>query len=187
MYKKEIRVIGIDDAPFNKFKKGNVLVVGTMFRGGSWIDGLLSTKIAIDGNNSTSKLINMINKSKFKPQLQCIILDGIALGGFNIVDVKELNRKTGIPVLVVIRRMPDFKKIESTLKKLKKASKYKLIEKAGQVHKVGKVYVQVSGLSLEQAKQILKITCTHSLLPEPIRVAHLIAAGIVKGESKGNA
>ncbi len=187
MYKKEIRILGIDDAPFNKFKKDNVLVVGTMFRGGSWIDGLLSTKIAVDGNNSTQKLINMINKSKFKPQLQCIILDGIALGGFNIVDVQELNRKTRIPVLVVIRRMPDFKKIQAALKKLKKTGKYKLIEKAGPVHKMGKIYVQLSGLTLEQAKQILRITCTHSLLPEPIRVAHLIAAGVVRGESKGNA
>ncbi|MBW2983593.1 DUF99 family protein [Candidatus Woesearchaeota archaeon] len=187
MYKKEIRIIGIDDAPFNKFKKGNVLVVGTMFRGGSWIDGLLSTKIAVDGNNSTSKLIRMVNKSKFKPQLQCIILDGIALGGFNIVDVEKLHKKTRIPVLVVIRRMPDFKRIESALKKLNKSHKYKLIQKAGPVHKIGKIYVQLNGLTLEQAKQILRITCTHSLLPEPIRVAHLIAAGVVRGESKGNA
>jgi len=144
MYKKEIRIIGIDDAPFNKFKKGNVLVVGTMFRGGSWIDGLLSTKIAVDGNNSTSKLIRMVNKSKFKPQLQCIILDGIALGGFNIVDVEKLHKKTRIPVLVVIRRMPDFKRIESALKKLNKSHKYKLIQKAGPVHKIGKIYVEMT-------------------------------------------
>ncbi|MFC1704912.1 DUF99 family protein [Nanoarchaeota archaeon] len=187
MYKKEIRVLGIDDAPFDKFKKGDVLVVGTMFRGGQWIDGILSTKITVDGTNSTSKLVKMINKSKFKPQLQCIILDGIAFGGFNIVDIQELNKKTKIPVLVVIRRMPDFKKIEATLKKLKKASRYKLIEKAGKVHKVGKIYIQIAGLTLEHAKQILKVTCTHSLLPEPIRVAHLIASGIVTGESKGSA
>jgi endonuclease V-like protein UPF0215 family len=187
MYKKEIRVLGIDDAPFDKFKKGNVLVVGTLFRGGSFIDGVLSTKVKIDGNDSTLKLIKMINKSKFKPQLQCIILDGIAFGGFNIIDIQNLNKKTGIPVMVVIRRMPDFKKIEATLKKLKKSSKYKLIEKAGQVHEVGKIYIQIAGLTLEKAKQILKITCTRSLLPEPIRAAHLIAAGIVTGESKGNA
>ena len=187
MYKKEIRVLGIDDAPFDKFKKGSVLVVGTMFRGGSWVDGILSTKISIDGSNSTSQLIKMINKSKFKPQLQCIILDGIAFGGFNIVDIQKLNKKTNVPVLVVIRKMPDFKKIQAVLKKLNKSSRYKLIEKAGQVHKAGKVYIQIAGLSLEQAKQILKITCTRSLLPEPIRAAHLIAAGIITGESKGNA
>jgi hypothetical protein len=185
--KKEIRVLGIDDAPFDKFKKGNVLVVGTIFRGGSWLDGLLSTKVRIDGNNSTDKLIKMINKCKFKPQLQAIILDGIAFGGFNIVDVKKLSKKTSIPVIIVIRHMPDFKKIKETLKKLGKEIKYKLIEKAGEVHKVGKIYVQINGISLKGADEVLKITCTRSLLPEPIRVAHMIAAGIVLGESKGKA
>ncbi len=187
MYKKEARILGIDDSPFDKFKGGRVLVVGTMFRGGQWIDGVLSTKINADGSNSTSKLIEMVNKSKFKPQLQCILLDGIAFGGFNIIDIQKLNKKTGIPVIVVIRKMPDFRKIESTLKKLKKSAKYKLIEKAGQVYNVDKLYIQAAGIDLESAKQILKITCTRSLIPEPIRIAHLIAAGIIAGESKGNA
>jgi endonuclease V-like protein UPF0215 family len=185
--KKEIRILGIDDAPFNKFKDKNVLVVGTVFRGGSWLDGVLSTEVKVDGNNSTKKLIEMINKCKFKPQIQCIILDGIAFGGFNIVDVELLNKKTKIPVIIVIRRMPDFKKIKSTLKKLRKERKYKLIEKAGEVHKVGKIYVQIKGISLEDAKKVLKISCTRSLLPEPIRIAHMVAAGIALGESKGKA
>ena len=96
MLKKEIRVIGIDDAPFDKFGKGNVMVVGTVFRGGQWLDGVLSTKVSIDGNNATAKIAEMINKSKFKPQLQCIFLDGIAVGGFNVIDVKHLSKKTEV-------------------------------------------------------------------------------------------
>ena len=103
MLKKEIRVIGIDDSPFRKFKKGKVLVVGTVFRGGLFLDGVLSTKVSIDGNDSTKKLIDMINKCKFKPQLQCIFLNGIAVAGFNVIDVKELNKKTNLPVIVVIK------------------------------------------------------------------------------------
>lgn len=185
--KKEVRILGIDDAPFDRFKKGNVLVVGAMFRGGQWMDGVLSTKVKVDGRDSTTKLISMVNKCKFKPQLQCLLLDGIAFGGFNIVDIWKLYEKTGIPVIVVIRKMPDFKKIESVLKKLKKEGRYRLIEKAGNPYKVGKIYIQLAGISLEDAKKMMKITCTRSLLPEPIRVAHLIGAGIVKGESKGDA
>ncbi len=187
MFKKEIRVIGIDDAPFDKFKRGKVLVLATIFRGGSWLDGVLSTKVNVDGTDSTRKLIEMINKCKFKPQLQCIMLDGIALGGFNVIDIRELNKKTRIPVIVIIRQYPDFKKIKNALKKLKKEERFKLIEKAGQVHKVGKIYVQLAGINLEKAKNILKITCTRSLIPEPIRTAHLIASGVVNGESKGGA
>jgi len=68
MFKKEIRVIGIDDAPFRKFSKGKVFVIGTVFRGGTLLDGILSTKVNVDGSNSTKKIIEMVNKSKFKPQ-----------------------------------------------------------------------------------------------------------------------
>jgi|TARA_B100001964_G_scaffold238288_2_gene303539 hypothetical protein len=185
--KKEMRVIGIDDSPFNKFKKGKVLVVGAVFRGGSFLDGILSTKVNIDGNDSTKKIIEMINKCKFKLQLQCIFLDGIAVGGFNVIDVKELNKKTKLPVIVIIRRKPNIEKIKKTLIRIKKKDKIKLIEKAGSVVPVGDIYIQLIGLSIEKAKEILKIVCTRSLIPEPIRIAHLIASGITFGESRGKA
>ena len=187
MLKKEIRVIGIDDSPFRKFKKGKVLVVGTVFRGGLFLDGVLSTKVSIDGNDSTKKLIDMINKCKFKPQLQCIFLNGIAVAGFNVIDVKELNKKTKLPVVVIIRRKPNIEKIKKTLVKINKKSKIRLIEKAGSVIPAGKIYMQITGISIEKAKEILKIVCTRSLIPEPIRMSHLIASGITDGQSRGKA
>lgn len=187
MLKKEIRVIGIDDSPFKKFKKGQVLVVGTVFRGGLFLDGVLSTKVNIDGSNATKKIIGMINECKFKPQLQCIFLNGIAVAGFNVIDVKELSKKTNLPVIVIIRKKPNIKKIKETLIKINKKDKIKLIEKAGHVIPVGEIYMQITGISIEKAKEILKIVCTRSLIPEPIRIAHLIASGITDGQSRGKA
>ena len=187
MLKKEMRVIGIDDSPFNKFGKGNVLIIGAVFSGGSFLDGVLSTKVSIDGDNSTKKIIEMINKCKVKPQLQCIFLDGIAAAGFNVIDVKELSKKTKLPVIVIIRRKPNIEKIKKTLIKIGKKNKIRLIDKAGSVVPVGEIYIQLTGLSVEKAKEILKITCTRSLIPEPIRIAHLIASGITFGESRGKA
>ncbi|MBS3106006.1 DUF99 family protein [Candidatus Woesearchaeota archaeon] len=187
MVKKEIRVIGIDDSPFNKFKDKKILVVGVVMRGGSWVDGILSTKVAVDGNDATKKLIEMVNECKFKPQLQCIFLDGIAVAGFNVVDVQKLNKKTKLPVVIVIRRKPNIKNIKKTLIKINKQNKIKLIEKAGNVIQVNDIFIQLTGIDLEEAKKILKIVCTRSLIPEPIRLAHLIAQGVVFGESRGRA
>ncbi len=187
MLRKEIRIIGIDDGPFNKFKDKEVLVVGTLYRGGNFMDGVMSTKAKVDGTDSTDKIARMINKSKFKPQLRAIFLNGIAVGGFNVIDVKKLNKKTKVPVVVVIRSYPNYKKIYSVLTKLKMTKQKKLIESLPKPTKVGKIYIQNIGITLAKAKEMLKLTCTHSFIPEPIRVAHLIAAGIVKGESKGRA
>ena len=187
MPKKEIRVIGIDDSPFNKFKDKKVLVVGVVMRGGLYVDGVLSAKVSVDGNDSTKNIIGMINKCKFKPQLQCIFLNGISVAGFNVMDILELNKKTNLPVIVVIRTNPDIQKIKNTLLKINKKEKIKLIEKAGKAVQINKIFVQLVGINLKNAREILDVACTRSLIPEPLRLAHLIATGIVVGESKGRA
>jgi endonuclease V-like protein UPF0215 family len=185
--KKEARVVGFDDSSFNKFKDKEVLVIGAFYRGGNFPDGVISFKVKVDGKDSTEKLITSIKKSKFRTQLQAIFLNGIAFAGFNIIDIQKVYKQTKIPVIVVIRKMPDIKRIISTLKKLKFDSKIKLIEKAGDVHRVGDVYCQYAGCSKEFVSKLLRITCSHSNIPEPVRLAHLIGAGISMGESKGRA
>lgn len=186
--KKEIRVLGFDDAPFEKGQE-EVLVIGAFFRGGDWMDGVLSTKVEIDGEDATVKLIELVNKSKFKEQLQALLLDGIALGGFNVINIESLYKHTSIPIIVVVRKMPDFLKLEKTLKKLGMEKKYHLMEKAGEPKEVksrlGKIFVQFAGLDFEEVKKIMAVCCTRSYVPEAIRAAHLIGAGVIRGESRG--
>ena len=188
--KKELRILGIDDSPFNKFKDKSVLVVGTVFRGGNYLDGLLSCHVKIDGNDSTKKLSQL----KHLGQLQCVMIDGIALAGFNVIDIHKLNKTTKLPVIVVIRRMPNFKNIENALKKASKktaAKKLTLMREAGSVYKVKiknkNIYFQTAGFSEKKAADIIKISATHAIIPEPIRIAHIIASGIILGESRGRA
>lgn len=185
--KKEIRVLGIDDSSFNKFQDKKVFVIGAFFRGGDWLDGIMTTKARVDGNDATGNIIKMVRKSKFRPQIQAILLDGIAVGGFNVIDIDRLNKKIRIPVIVVIRKYPDFRRIFSVLARLKMKKKIDIIKRAGEPVKVGRLYVQSRGVSEQDVREILRITCTRSFVPEPIRVAHLIGQGISLGESKGNA
>ena len=185
--KKYIRVLGIDDAPFNKFKDKECLIIGSVFRGGTSVEGILSTKVKIDGSDSTQKLVDMINKSKFKPQYNAVFLDGIALAGFNVIDINKLHKKIKIPIIVVMRSYPRYKKIFSALKKIKQSKKIKLIRDASEPVKINNIYAQFIGTKEKYVKQLLKICCTNSFIPECIRTSHLIAAGVVKGESKGNA
>ncbi len=185
--RREVRVIGIDDGPFYKFRKGSVLVVGTIYRGGDYMDGVVSTTAKVDGSDSTKNISRMINKSKFKSQIRVIFLNGIGVGGFNIIDIPKLSKLTGIPVIAVTRQYPDIPKILTTLVKLGMKKKVDLITQLPQPTKIGKVYVQHINIDLDRAKQFMKLTTLHSYIPEPLRIAHIIAAGIVKGESRGRA
>ena len=47
--------------------------------------------------------------------------------------------------------------------------------------------MQICGIERIDAEKIVKLSTTRSAIPEPLRVAHIIAAGIVNGESKGRA
>ena len=185
--KKFSCIVGFDDSPFDKFKDKDLLVVGTVMRGQSSINGIMSTRVKVDGNDSTAKLISLIKKSKFRTQLKAILLDGIAFGGFNIIDIHKLHEKTGIPVIVIIRRLPDFENIKDILAKIGKKSSIKLIEKAGQAEKIGNIYAQYAGCDLDYVKQVIRLTTINAEIPEPLRISHLISAGIVMGESKGDA
>ncbi len=189
--KEEVRILGIDDAPFKRGDR-EVLLVGTVFRGGSYMDGVLTTKIRVDGFNATEKIADMVKKCRFK-DLRVIMLDGIGFGGFNVVDIDALFKKTKLPVIVVTRKKPDFADIKNALKNLSSPGRrWRCIEKAGEPVKTetkyGKhVYIQTRGIRLEDAKRIVKLASTRSLIPEPVRVAHLIAQGVVLGESRGKA
>lgn len=185
--RKEIRVIGFDDASFDKFNDKQTLLIGVVYRGGQFMDGVISSIIEVDGNNATSVMIQLVQSCKFQPQLRCILLDGIAVGGFNIIDTQQLAEQTGIPVLVVIRDYPNIPQIHAALKKLGMEKKIILLGKAGPIEQIRKLYVQRINLSSEEAKEILEITCTHSHIPEPLRIAHLIGQGIMMGESRGRA
>lgn len=185
--KKEVRILGIDDAAFDKFKDRYALVVGVLFRGGEFLDGVITTRVAVDGKNSTSKLIELVNKTKFKPQIQCIMIDGIAFGGFNVIDIVRLHTSTKIPVIVVMRDYPDIPNIIRILKKLKMDPKIRLLKKAGDIIRVDNIHIQFYGLTREKAISFLKLAIKRGNIPEPLRVAHLIGQGIILGESRGKA
>ena len=184
MIKPGIRSIGIDDGPFDREGRGNVLVAGAIYQGGTLFDGLLTTVVRKDGWNATSRVCSMILDSKFWKQLHYIILDGIAFGGFNLVDIERLHETTRLKVLVVVRRHPDMNAVGRAIHKLSNpAKRLDILEKAGEIHKIGKLYCQMKGMGENEAQELLKLTCTRSNVPEPVRAAHLIAGGLTRGQS----
>jgi endonuclease V-like protein UPF0215 family len=192
MLKSEIRILGFDDGPHKSKSEGTVVVIGVIYRGGKFPDGFLKTEVAIDGTDATEKLVKLINSTRHKQQLKVIMFDGVTLGGFNIVDIKELHEKTRIPVIVINRKHPDLEKVKEALKNFKDFEvRWKIIEHAGKIKECRlnkrKLYYQSVGLRDEDAREIIALSSTHSFVPEPLRVAHLIATAVVKGESGGRA
>jgi endonuclease V-like protein UPF0215 family len=181
--KPEIRVLGVDDGKFIPHTEGSVIVVGVVFRGGCWLDGVIHSNIAIDGLDATEQIASMINSSPHCKQLRLIMLNGITFAGFNVVNIKKLNFSTKLPVIALTGDKPDLGSIREALNNLPKTEeRWKTVLEAGQIHEITsrhkKLYIVLAGISLADAEKIIKLTATRSSFPEPLRVAHLIASGI---------
>ena len=116
------------------------------------------------------------------------MMKGITCGGFNVVDIHGLHERLGMPVLVVLRRPPNYDGFYHALTHVADAEqKRALVEKAGAPEQEGKLWVQRAGLTLAEARRMLEKTTVHGALPEPLRLAHIIAGGVTTGKSRGNA
>jgi endonuclease V-like protein UPF0215 family len=189
--KPEIRVLGVDDGFFVPHTKGTVDVVGVVYRGGYWLDGVMRTEVTVDGVDATEKIAGMIKKSPHYEELRVVILDGITFAGFNVVDINKLFEMVNLPVIAVARQKPDLEKIRKALESLPECERrWQAIESAGktievQTRNTGEtVYTQIAGVSQEDAEKILKSTSTRSNIPEALRVAHIIASGLTRSGEK---
>ena len=185
--KPEIRVLGIDDGAFLPRTEGTVDVVGVVYRGGYWLDGVMRTEVEIDGTDATEKIAFMIKSSPHYKQLRVVMLNGITLAGFNVVDIQWLFKEINLPVVTVTREEPNLAEIKLALENLPEHEKrWQAIENAGEISQVytrndeEAVCMQVAGISKSDAEKILKKTSTRSNIPEALRVAHIIASGLTQ-------
>jgi endonuclease V-like protein UPF0215 family len=180
-------VVGFDDGPFDRNRRGNVLVVGAVCAR-TRLDGVLSGRVRHDGWNATTRLAALVADSAFCGHIRAVLIGGITLAGFNVVDIHALAAQLARPVLVVARRRPRLEKIRRALEHLPGGERrWRLIERAGPMEPVGRVLVQRAGLTLAEAGALLAATTVHGNLPEPLRLAHLIAGGLTTGHSRGRA
>jgi endonuclease V-like protein UPF0215 family len=183
--KGEVRILGIDDGHFEKYGPGrDVLVVGAVMRGCSELEGVLSTFVEKDGADATYRLAEMIAATKHRCQLRAVMLSGTTLAGFNIVDIDELSMRTKLPVIAVLRRKPDYDEVRKALACLPGAERrFAISQMAGKIHSYRKVFFQAAGIGQQAAQEIIDATLRKSNLPEPVRIAHMIASGVTTGES----
>jgi len=185
--KRNIRAVGIDDCPFDKFKDKEVSIIGTVMRGNSLVEGFLKENIVVDGNDVTKAVIKMIKESQFNSQLKTIFTDGVTFGGFNVLDVFEVNSRLNIPVIIIIRNKPNLEKIKSALLKLGKKRELGIIEKMPEAVMFNGIYYQNIGLNREDSEKLIEIFTNSAKIPEPIRISHLIGQMLVYNRSSGHA
>jgi len=179
-------VLGIDDAPFDKRQPGPVPIVGVMMEGALVVESVVIGAFPVDGRDATAYLSRWIAESRFFRAVQAVILGGITIAGLGLVDVDQLSRELACPVLVVTRRNPSGSDLERALLAAGLTDRLPILYRCPAAVPVSEgLFLAHAGGTPEEATRLVAATIGKARVPEPLRVAHLIARALVLGESRG--
>lgn len=180
---KTIRVIGFDDAPFTRGQIEPVPVAGVVCAG-TRFEGMVWGSITADGWDATDRLIEILKNSKFLAQVHLVLLDGISLGGLNLVELPRLAATLRVPCVSVMRRYPKLQKMQWAIERLPNPDRrLEILVQAGEIHQHPPFCFQVAGEDPRLIAQALHRLSDRGHVPEALRIAHLITAAVLKGES----
>lgn len=176
--KDEVRTIGFDDSPYTR-NDGRVPLVGVHMRGATRVEGILSTDVARDGDDSTNRVARCIVDAGLRG-VKALLLDGASFAGFNVVDLEGLHQETGIPCLAFTKGVPDLAAMKAALRNVPgPEGKWALLVKRRIVTlptETTPISVSFAGMDERAAVEVLARTTLRGLVPEPLRIAHMVAA-----------
>ena len=181
--KKGIRVLAIAES-FKK-EKLNSILTGVVMRKDFIIDGVIFGKVTIGGTDATQKIIDMF-QNLHRNDIGFLLLDGMIISMFNVVDGEIIYNTIGIPVIIITFKnsqgiddiikahFPDTYEIRlSVIKKLGKREPVLL--------KTNKfLLIRTWGIRLEDAVRLLNSFLIQGSVPEPIKLAKIISRAYLK-------
>lgn len=138
----EPRVLSFDDAPFqsrpripgSEVHAVGIVTSGHRFEGMLYVGGLLQ-----DGMNACERLAAITLSSKFHEQIHAVLLDGVTMGGLNVIDIKELANRLQRTVIAVMRKRPNMQKMVEAVSHLPDArERNERLMNAGPIFEAGR-------------------------------------------------
>jgi len=182
--------IGIDDGPFppkSPSRTAKAPLVAAFLRG-VHLAKLSITWITVDGLDATEKACAALETLPKAP----ILLSGVTFGGFNLIDPRKLQQRFKVPTMIVVGSKPDNRAVKRALIKhfLDWKERWEIIRSLGPLKRVRTMkgepplFYENFGCSPVEARTILTRNAWVSRVPEPIRVAGLVARGLFEEHQK---
>ena len=151
------------------------------------IDGFVLGHSTIGGDDATDSILSMYEKLD-RPDVSFLLLSGIVISLYNIVNVKRISEKIGLPVIGVTYKDSDG--IEEAIKHhFPESYESKLAEYSGlgsrekiTLHTSHDLYIRNEGCTVAEATQLLNRLTLHGSFPEPLRIAQMLANTLLKAK-----
>lgn len=181
--KRDLRIIGVDDGTFSGRKgTGRRAVLVALLFENARILAVRIGLIQVDGRDATQVLTSLLREMKF----DVVMLSGISFAGFNLIDISKLARLTRKPVIAIIGEKPDNAAVNRALRKHFSdwRERWRIVQSAGRLYAFRplasepELFFEVKGASPAFAKKTIRSAAIISRLPEPVRVAGIVARGL---------
>jgi endonuclease V-like protein UPF0215 family len=179
----ELRIVGVDDGAFSPTRdhRETALLLAVLLKGFR-IQSVLLGRIQIDGTDASHVLKVLLRRVRF----EVVMLSGISFGGFNLIDISKLAREIRKPVIAVSGEKPDNRAVQKALKTHFPdwEMRWNIVRSAGRLYSCKplenepRLYYEVKGATPDFANKVISSTAAISRLPEPIRVARILARGL---------
>ena len=181
--KKGIRGLGIAESFRQDSEKS--FLAGVIMSNDLIIDGFVTGSATIKGNDATDEIISMYNKLD-RTDISYLVISGIVISLYNMVDVKKIYESVGIPTIGVTYN--DSGSLDDTIKKHfpdNFEEKINLYRKTGVREKISlktgiDLFVRFEGCTISECTQLLSKITKPDSIPEPLRVAQFLAKAILQ-------
>jgi len=181
--KKGLRALAIAES-FGPSSKKSILC-GIVMRQDFIIDGIVFGNATIKGDDATETILQMFNDLD-RPDVNYLLISGLILSRYNIVDIKKIHETLKIPVIGLTYQ--DSSGLENSIKrhfpnsfdlKIKNYSKLETRKKIT-INNSSEAYVRFEGCAFHEVQYLLKKLTLSGVIPEPIKVAKIFAKSLVK-------
>lgn len=180
--KPGIRALGIAES-FVRPDPASTLA-GIVMRGDLRIDGIALAEITVGGMDATEGVLSIYRRLR-RDDINILILNGNVISWFNIIDPERVHRETRLPVISITYEESEGldRYIEEYFPgDAERLRSYKALgERSSLRLKTGyDLFVRAHGLSLKEARAVLNRFTIEGRIPEPVRVARLIARAAMR-------
>ena len=181
--KKGLRGLAIAES-FKQNSKKSILV-GVVMRRDFVIDGFVFGNSTITGDDATEKILQLYDELR-RPDISYVLISGLIISLYNVIDIKKIYQSLKIPIIGLTYH--ESKGIENSIKKHfpysynTKIKNYQNLEKRKKItlHTSTDVFVRKEGCTYEEVNHLLDELTLQGSLPEPIRVAQLLAKSLLQ-------
>ncbi|MDA4122337.1 MAG: DUF99 family protein [Thaumarchaeota archaeon] len=175
--KRAIRALGVAES-FRSGDRTSVLA-GVVMRSDGVVDGFSFGGATVEGDDGTKAILRLYRSLK-RDDVNLMLLSGCIISLYNIIDVDGLSTESGVPVVALTykessglegairRHFGDGEDRIAQYRKLGPRTPMKL-------HTGYKVYARLAGISEPDAGRILDSFTLQGGVPEPVRLARLLA------------